>query len=65
MENIVAVIARIRQTRKGRELFDGMWAFVPCRVVLPGPLAGVTPVVGGSRSAGEGVLSAGSVGGRI
>jgi hypothetical protein len=40
-----------------------MWIFVSFRVVLPGQLAEVTPVVGDSRV--PGVLSAGSVGGRI
>ena len=41
-------------TAGGRELFDGMWVFVSFRVVLPGPLAEVTPVVSGSRVPGRG-----------
>jgi len=46
------------------ELFDGMCVFVSFRVVMPGTLAEVTPVVW-FADAGAGVVSAGSVGGRI
>ena len=50
---LIAVTDNVNQS-KGRELFDGVRVFVSFRVVLPGQLAEVAPVVGDSRVPGRG-----------